>query len=537
MRDFAALGWLDWHILLNRIRQIRRSPARLVLWLIFVAWFSFFFMGRGRGALAFNPFHDFAAAVGAVVPALYLALIGLTVARSGTRPPFVFAYPADAHFLLGSRLAPALVVFWMQAREAAFTGLRTLISVLVMTYIFAGSTRQFAAAAVAIPAALALLFSLRLPAYLLARRRPKIPVALIGGAVTAVGATAAAYPVIVALRHGGSFTNTIAASGIPIPPGTWLVGAIAGDIASLAAFCGLAVATAVLASFVATDCYPEIWDGASRLYAFRSAVVRGGIFGSSEAWKKLREMRGGKSAASTANSAEGRRTPSGVWALLWKEWLALRRQPGGLRTVMIVTLLSCATGYGLGVWLFHARAAPIVAFAAVLGFQFVVFFSAQSTISLREELRRPLWSLPATDMRWRLVAWCASGTARAGAYIGGGLAAALVGARLWWWALISVPMVLGALVLLQAIGLACYVVLPGQNDMRGPGVLLRMLTTMSLLVPVVVLWALAQWLGHGVAAGALAGTAAAALEIYALVSFAAWRLEGNTMMYAVAENR
>jgi len=89
----------------------------------------------------------------------------------------------------------------------------------------------------------------------------------------------------------------------------------------------------------------------------------------------------------------------------------------------------------------------------------------------------------------------------------------------------------------RAIGLACYVILPGRNDLRGPGFILRFLATYVLLLPPAAAWTILQLVTHSIIAGALAGLLFAGVEIYALVFFGALRLEENGMAYAAAEER
>ena len=101
----------------------------------------------------------------------------------------------------------------------------------------------------------------------------------------------------------------------------------------------------------------------------------------------------------------------------------------------------------------------------------------------------------------------------------------------------ALPLALALLLLIRAIGLACYVILPGRNDLRGPGFILRMLATYALVLPPAVAWAAVQTFSHSIALGAGIALVFAAVETWALMYFAAWRLQENAMTYAIAEER
>jgi hypothetical protein len=105
------------------------------------------------------------------------------------------------------------------------------------------------------------------------------------------------------------------------------------------------------------------------------------------------------------------------------------------------------------------------------------------------------------------------------------------------WSIVATaaPLVLVGLFVIQSIGVASYVALPGRNDMRGPGFMLRVLTTyMSLGLPALA-GALTAAMSQSIVAGAVVGLSVALAEAWALLSFSAARLEENAMAYAAAE--
>jgi len=173
---------------------------------------------------------------------------------------------------------------------------------------------------------------------------------------------------------------------------------------------------------------------------------------------------------------------------------------------------------------------PLVALANM-----IIVLGSQSTVTLSSELRRPLFWLGDSRLRNRVLAWLAGTMLRIGPPLVAG--AMLAGVALGSWAVVaySAPVLLAGVFLVQSIGVATYVVLPGRGDMRGPGFMLRILTTYTALGLPALAWALVQVLTQSTTAGVTVGVALALVEAWALVSFSASRLEENAMAYAAAE--
>ena len=113
----------------------------------------------------------------------------------------------------------------------------------------------------------------------------------------------------------------------------------------------------------------------------------------------------------------------------------------------------------------------------------------------------------------------------------------LAGVALGSWTVVaySPAVVLAGLFLVQSIGVATYVVLPGRGDMRGPGFMLRILTTYTALGLPALAWGCVQTLTQNAAAGIACGVALGMIQAWGLVSFSSTRLEENAMAYAAAE--
>ncbi|MDQ6779952.1 MAG: putative ABC exporter domain-containing protein, partial [Candidatus Eremiobacteraeota bacterium] len=332
MSSLAALLYLEGCIFMNRVRQIVRRPGRLVVWLLFVLWFgSFIFFRATRPPNSFTSSLPYELGLlYAFVPALVLVLLGMQVVIGCRRAPAAFAYPADARFLFGSHLPNRLVVFWLQLREAFFSGTRMFFVLFVSAWAFARSPLGLITAAVALAAMYVTMFGTRLPAFLANRRMPGWHVPWWGAAIVGAGALSLAYSFFHAVQSHDFQLRFLARHMPQLPPGTWLIGALHGQLAPLALLCALAALMVSVGSLASEDAYPELWEASARLYAFRSLAASGRILWNREAWRKLRDADPAtpQRTPASALSVSGEGTPGGALTLLWKEWLALRRTPG-----------------------------------------------------------------------------------------------------------------------------------------------------------------------------------------------------------------
>src|SRR5581483_6410384 len=139
----SALVWLDWRLLVNRIRTIARSPRRLIPWVIFLVWLvpSFLtrltFGGRIRNDPALPALIPQLAPLGVLVPGIALAVLGISVWRASLNAPAAFQSPADARFVIGAGLDSRAVFTWLSLRTArrlitSFALMLVLIQVLYL---------------------------------------------------------------------------------------------------------------------------------------------------------------------------------------------------------------------------------------------------------------------------------------------------------------------------------------------------------------------------------------------------------------------
>ncbi len=540
MTAVAALAYLECRMASNRLRLLLHEPGRLALWALFIAWLCLFFFtrlsrvsGAPLGLFLPHELHLFYA----FAPAAYIALIGLQIRSGSRRPPATFAYPADARFLFGSRLSHIVVVFWLQVREVAFSGTRVFLGLFFISWNFAGSARGLLIATCALLCAYIIAFGIRMPVFLAQRRMPEVPFGTFGAALICTALLTLAFPIAFSYAAGSFHLSTVAAQTVVFPPGSWIVEALAGSHRALFGLIGLATAIVACGSIASADAYPEIWEASSRLYAVRALVARGHGLWNSQALRSLREAPGSApTRTGSMKSSRGQQVPSGARTLLWKDWIALRRSPGGLSGPLLWLGGAGAAGYFAGLAANSLSvlliAGPLVAIANIF-----IVVGSQSSVTLGLELRKPLWWLTRSTLFERLLAWIAGATIRAGPPLAAAAIAAGIALRSWLVVAASVPVIWTALLLVQGIGIASYVVLPGRHELRGPGFMLRIFITYAALLPPTMAWATAQTFSSSPLLGIAAGLAVAAGELLGLTLFAARRLAQNAMAYAVAETR
>ncbi|HXW51055.1 MAG TPA: putative ABC exporter domain-containing protein [Candidatus Acidoferrales bacterium] len=541
MSGAGALFYLELRMALNRMRMLLHEPGRLVLWALFLAWLGLFFLTRAAhisgGPLSLllpQGVHLFYA----FVPAAYIVLVGGAIRSGSRRPPATFAYPADARFLFGSRLNHVLVVLWLQLREIFFSGSRVFLGLFFISWNFAGSAAGLFVATAALLCAYVIAFGIRMPIFLAQRRMPEVPFGTFGVALMCAGGLTLAFPIALSYMSGGMHLSQIAAQTTVFPPGSWIVEALAGDRRALLLLAVLALAVVACGSVAATDAYPEIWEASSRLYALRSLIQSGQGLWNAQA---IRALRDSQRTAQTvrpeqARSSDGRRVPAGALVFFWKDWIAMRRAQGGLGGPIVWAVAAVAAGYLVGLAAnalsVFLLAGPLIGIANVF-----IVIGSQSSIQLGMELRRPIWWLAHCSVRDRVLAWVAGTTMRAGPPLAAGALATGIAMRSWPVILSCVPLVWMALLLVQSIGVASYVVLPGRNDLRGPGFMLRIFVTYLALAPPALAWALVQSVTASAGLGVLACLGFAACEAWLLTSIAAKRLAQNAMAYAAADAR
>lgn len=540
-RAWIALLWLDWRLLVNRVRTIRRNPRRLVPWLVFLvwlvpSWINRIFLGSHlKGAL---PGHELArlfAPVEPLIPGLAVLMLGVIVWRTSGRAPAAFQSPADARFVIGAGLDSRAVFAWLAVRTArrlivTVALILVLAQVLYLPWLGVPGPRAFAVI-IAVGAFGWIVFGAGMFAFNLRRAAPWLPVEGIGAALTLAGALAA----LLMLSHAlGILTLPPALSSLAqaLPPGGLLVAASAGDGWALAVLLLLGAGMTAAGIALAGDCYPELWETSSRVFAIRSAIrERGGTFGlvrprpasGETSWRPQR---------ATVRSSSGRGFPGGAATVFWKEWLALRRRRGGLRLQALLIFGAVALGILLGLAARRGSAMGLILSANVA--LLLILWSWVASVQLGRDLGSPLWWLSPEPLWRRLTAWTFARAMRFALplIVFVEVAIASSGQDLWLLPIAPLPPVVLCW-LMQAVGLGGYAVLPARTDYR-LALMLRMLAVYVIAVPLAMAWVPGA-LVHSVVLMAALPMVIALCAGAGLIAFATWRIGGNGLAFAREE--
>jgi Putative ABC exporter len=485
---------------------------------------------RGAGApLALLPL------LAVFVPGAYLVLLGIAVARSAVRAPAAFRSPADARFLIGSRLPQRLVVAWLLLRRTLGLMLVSLFNVvLIVAFLPLGgdSTPQLALLFCAIAGAYVTVQALPMATYLLGRRASWLPLTQLGVATAALGAASLVLAFLQRVDVRPALPEGLAGPLLALPPGQWIRDAYHGQAIAVAWMIAAAAVAVALTVRLSNDAYPELWESSSRLFTLRAlARQRGGLLQASEVRRALGELRG-RSVA----SASGLGVPSGAGAILWKEWLALRRAPNALAVQLGLTAAAALAGVVVGLLLRQGELRLAVTIV-MLGGMALLGFNVYAGFRIGGELRNPVWWLSAAGVRGRLLAWTVAGALRQAVPAAAGLALALGIAGdygLLAASLVAAPVVPWGL---RLVALASYALVPSATDLRGPGRLLRVLLLQLFVAPPTVVLLVLTLVTGSLAAGCLAAAAVALGEGWLLLELAAWLIGRNGLAYVRAEAR
>jgi len=532
-----ALVWLDWRLLVNRIRTIARSPRRLIPWVIFLVWLvpSFLtrltFGGRIRNDPALPALIPQLAPLGVLVPGIALAVLGISVWRASLNAPAAFQSPADARFVIGAGLDSRAVFTWLSLRTArrlitSFALMLVLIQVLYLPWL--GFTFLTALAfTVGLATFGAIVFGARMLAFTLQRAAPAVPVGLIGLLLAAAGA-AAFLAALVQLTGSATVPASVLALNADLPPGNLMLAAFGGSVAAELVLLAAAVALTVGGIALAGDCYPELWATSSRAMAMRRAMrSRGGLVGFATARRAERPAR-----ERQVRATAGDHVPGGALAVFWKEWLAVRRGRGGIELqvglVMGAIILGAVLGHAF------AQGSRIAGVVSGVTVTLLIFWSWSAGVQLGRDLGNPLWWLSNAALWSRLVVWTLARALRFGVPLIAFTEAAVAGTGTYMW-LMPIAWLPPLLLcwLSQTVGLAVYALLPSKTDYR-LAMTVRMLAVYAIMLPLafsilpgVLLRnaALLVAMPVGVIAGVIVGT----------IAFATWRVQGNGMVFAQEE--
>jgi len=473
---WTALLWLEWRLAKNRVRAILRNPRRLLPWSLFLIVMLPSLLARFTAALSPNRSRGtqessvrdeatvrallipVATAAIALAPGLGLIAAGLLLLRGSRRSPLRFQSPADARFLIGSGLDSRTVVIWLVLRSARrlvlISAFYLAIFLLSLPLVSPGAAGLSSLGTTVISAAW-LTTGLSLAGFSARRRWPR--------QLRVVAITLVTAGVAVVIVGAGTYVLSPSRLGPPelalrVPPGGWLLAALAGNRLPLLGLLSLAMALVGFGCAVASDCLPEIWQRSVTVFEARRRYLTGDLFHRSPAAGDS----SGQGAPRTARSVGGW-VPAGSLSLLWKEWLAIRRRPFGLWLVLLGLIGPAALGAAAS----QIPSGPRALLIAITAGGALFLAMMRMSMSLAQDLGNPLWWLSPVPLWRRLLVFIAVRTLLPWAPLVIFLTTfAVLSAAPWW----SPPLaaVLSFLVLLmtQAVSLTAYSVLPARGDLR-----------------------------------------------------------------------
>ncbi len=475
-----GLVYLEWCYARNNFNAVRRSPARLVLWTLYVVALVGLSVGRfahGRPPQAAGIGVPHGAAIG--IAGGFFVLTGISILLGAAGRFAAFRSAAEAVLMLNAGLRPLTIAIWLQLRQSV-AGFRSLGAFSYTFLIFApvnagffGTARAFLATIVilAIPQTAAL------PAFLLARGRGKLPAFFVGSLFAATGFIYA----LAGLSGAHVFDPLLRATHVDL--------ALLVKAALLAQPVAFIVPSLLLACFVGivatrgNDAIPEIYAASNTMLERQR-----GRFGRRETRTKWRN-----------EGARRVRVPGGTLAIVWKDWIALRRSPGGLRGTLAGFALWIACGVVAAVLTsYFDDRTPLGAFESAIGLRIVFWTPLAATSGLAADIAQPLFWLSTESLRTRLAAWTMSRSWQASASLGCGAGAAALASGKLALALLCVPFAALCVYSFKALGIGMYAVFPSPLDSGGPMLLLRLAASIAYLIPGAVTFGVAVFLHLGV---------------------------------------
>lgn len=520
MTTLRALLYADARSFVNQLREIRRSPARAVLWLFFGILIAAMIVlrvmraSRGPATPAGHDVGDFR--TDAIVCGILL-LLGVVIA-TGNRYAGLFAHPAEARFIIGSPATPFVATLYVQARQILLGSVRQAFGLLYAALIYLPEALPAVALVrdiVLILVAFMLIAAVPLARQLLAR--PFVPLAIAAGTIAICVAPLPLIRDAVTTFAPATPVGNILARLPAFHPGRILLADAGIQFAAIAALLACAAGLFVYVARGARDAYPELYELSMKRIA-RTERLRGGIVMAA----LQRTPRGPERSESLARGA-----PPGVAIFIWRAWTEYRRT-NSVRSTTIETAVLLGGSYAIARLTAATEPETVIALAApFVNIAFIIAFMRSA--SLASELRRPMFWLSgatlferlcalAVAQGWRIIGWCL--------LAGIGLAAGNAPAPIVVACAIAGP----ALVLLAgAIGYASYALLPFDVDQAGPLRLFRLLIGYALVVPPIAA-GIAVAIFERVTVVALgAASATTLLEAAVLLGFAAWRLDAMSI--------
>ncbi|MDQ2663042.1 MAG: hypothetical protein M3Y18_03275 [Candidatus Eremiobacteraeota bacterium] len=524
--DFGALAYLQCRQAVNFVKKTLRAPGRVVLYLFGVAYFVGLLFFRTRYPKMSGAYHGIpdpyatAAFFGVVA---FLAVTCLIAAAGRVGP---FSGPADARFIIGSKLRERNVILWLQLRTSWFLLGRFLIMALIYSVVFP-QVGTVSGMTLTIMGIAALSSTCAMPIL-------RAQVQGFGKALTAVlsvilyGSFAAGLCAVASLLlpAAGHLSGGVVHLGL----GRIITGLLSGNAEMLTVLYVLVVAGIALSFFGSTDLYPELYASSLKTVAWRAARRRN-PFGTPF------QSNAQRSQASPQRIASGTTNAAGAWTTVWKDWVVFRRSRAALVVFGLSLLGAIVAGVvaGAAARISSDAIAPSIGIASSLGFVIVIFLTLGASISLAEDVRKPIWWLSTATLRQRLYVWLGASSWRTAACVSAGLIAWAAVLHSVAFALLGTVAAVCAVLFVRCIGLALYAIFPSKLDQRGPVAMIRLLLVYVLLAPVAATATVTGIFARSGLAGGAAGIAVLIFEGFFLAEFAVRRVAGVGAALAQAE--
>jgi hypothetical protein len=513
----GALAYLDFCYLKHQIEAILRSPGRLAMWLPYAVMIAVLGIRRATlttstapGGLELSTIEEPLFAT--LAAGTYLVAFGMVAGLAATGRFAAFRSRAEAIAIANAGISSLAVALWLQVRRFVGSWPRWILTIL---YLFAFAAPHGAAGpsshvTIATLVAFSALAMVELPVFLASRRRFGGFVAPLGWGLALVGA---AYALLAAFgpqswARGVAFAH--------FDPGRWLLAIVAGSGPALALAAAVPPALAALAIVLAADAMPELYQATAQTFARRKRGAH-------------------RPARFRAHAVRAAAIPAGSLAILWKDWVTLRRRPGGLRLWALQFVLWAAAGIAIDYDILVLGDLGIATALCSLGLIAALSLVLTASVTIADDLSKPLWWLGRDALSARIAMWTFARAWRGGTSFAmlplavgvgtGDLTFALagtLGALVAWWTL-------------GALGVALYAAFPGRVDERGPVVLLRLLGFGLLLSPAVAAGAVSETLTNAPALAVCLAAAVLAAEATGAIAFAAWRISENGAGIAALE--
>lgn len=523
MSGFGALWYLESRQIGHRIQRTLRQPGRAIVYAIAIAYFAIVSVARSRS-------HQLPAFLRAVpepyASALLFAfviLVGIIAYGAASGIAGTFSSTADARFLTGSLISPRLVVAWLQLRRCGAGVLRMLFTLVVYALLFS-HTGTSGGVALAIIGGTIVAAGTAVPMLEVRKTAGARTAQSLAGAVIAAGL----LPFAIVITSLGDPRVAESARGlIDLHFGAALNALIIGNPLALAALYAFAVLFVLLAFLSGGDLYPELYAASLRILNFRERRQRISTLTIEHRY----EMR----SAEPSRSVFGRL--GGPWTIAWKELIAFERSPSLKRTFFLGAFACAAVGAIFGNVAVKSSdpLAASIAFGSMAVNILIVFVALASAVGLATDLRKPLWWMGPDPLWKRLFAWLAATSWRMGGCVAAAIVAWLLAMHQPVLAAMGIPLAAAAVLHLRAIGLGLYAVFPSSIDQRGPLAMIRALLTYLFAVPPIAAGVLAAIFLHSTVLGLAVGIAFSLTETMLLVAFAAARISGQGVAFALSE--